>query len=285
MISDILIVLSLILFWALVGFVCFRAFPCPEHLLPENTGKKRTKAYFNYYGNYVSILHAFATFGLTLYLILTEGVTIGQDNTSLGSFVLYNSLSYFIYDTLISEYYRYNTLPMTFHHLTTLGVVGFAVVLQKGANEVGIALLCAEISNPFNLAREILKHYKMENTKLFFLTSVTFASLYTVTRFIFVPLHMKIMYPGSTHIGIKLLAATVWFISWHWLFVIINLLCKEVRDFLKKYESKSNFWGGLYSFVTQLRKNKIFMAAFYATAAFLSYGTLYMVHPRDQVTA
>lgn len=72
MISDIFTVLSLILFWALVSTVCFRVFPCPEALQPSQNKGKKTKNYYNYYGNYVSICHAVMTalLGMTYYLPL-----------------------------------------------------------------------------------------------------------------------------------------------------------------------------------------------------------------------
>jgi len=75
--------------------------------------------------------------------------------------------------------------------------------------------------------------------------------------------------------------ALVWFVSWHWLFVIFNFAVKEIKVFSESNQKKNdrnNIWGSLYLVLSSLRKNKTFLIAFYVGAAWLSFGTLYLSH-------
>jgi len=280
MLSDILLIIGLLIFWTLVSSICFRVFPCPEQLKPKNTGNRKSKAYYDYYGNYVSIAHAIITFILSTYAFIKEGITVGEDNTPAINLVLYNSFAYFVYDTAVSEYYRYNTLPMTVHHITAVSITLASILLQNSGNEIVTCLMMAELNNPFNLSREIMKRFSMENTKIYFYMSLTFAILFVITRFICVPILLTMYYPGRTHIVVKLLAAMMWFVSWHWLFAILNLASKEIKNFAKKtdHTTTSRVLEVFYSFMVNCRKKKAFLGSYYLTAFFLCYGTLYMTH-------
>jgi hypothetical protein len=283
MASDYVILGGFVLAWVVISRICFTVFSCPDHLKPKNNGGKKTKSYYDYYGNYVSIAHAVSAVILGFYAYHVEGVTFGTDNFGISKLVVYNSFAYFFYDTVISEYYGYNTLPMTLHHATVLIGTGMIIFYYKQcASEVSYSLAIIEISNPFNLGREILRHKKQENTKMYLNTSLIFTILFIVTRFLVFPFHLFKIYSFTSNLFIELLVAFIWFISWHWLFVIFNFALKEIKVFsersAKKDSAKANVIASSYSKLVGLRKNKLFLAGFYLSATALSFGTLALLH-------
>lgn len=278
---------GLVLAWTAVSKICFTIFDCPEHLKAKNNGGKKPKAYFDYYGNYVSIAHAISAVILGFYAYYAEGVTYGLENSGLSKLVVFNSFAYFLYDTIISEYYGYNTLPMSLHHATVL--IGTTMVIfwyQKYASEVSLTFAIVEISNPFNLLREILRHKKQDHGKQYLNVSLIFTILFIITRFLVLPFHLFKIYSFTHNLFIEILVGFIWFISWHWLFVIFNFALKEVKVFseksAKKDAAKSNIWTNSYSVLVGLRKNKVFLASFYLGALALSFGTLFVLHGSNQ---
>jgi hypothetical protein len=80
-----------------------------------------------------------------------------------------------------------------------------------------------------------------------------------------IPIYLAQLYPGRAHIAIKILASIVWFISWYWLFIIINLATKE---FKQRNTTEGGFSERAYAFFYKLRKNKLFLKGYYLIAAF-----------------
>ena len=102
MIFDISLVVGLFGFWALVSKLCFHLISCPEHLKPKEAGGKKTKHYYDYYGNFFSIAHALLTLvlgkinsippflmKLGTITLLVEEPSLGQKNSFLDNLVVY----------------------------------------------------------------------------------------------------------------------------------------------------------------------------------------------------
>lgn len=279
MLTDIPLYLGCFAFWLCVSKTCFTVFPCPDHLLPKNNKNKKTKAYYDYYGNYPSIVHAILAFIIGCYTLITEGLNLGETNSLLVKFVMIFSFTYFLYDTIISEYQRYNNTAMTIHHIVTLLITSYCLFKNSCGNEIIFALVSAEISNPFNLVREILRHHKRDGEALYLNCSLIFAALFIISRFGFVPWYLTHAYPGPTSFVIKFFAATVWFISWHWLFIILNFASKELKNVASKSDkSKGGFWGFFNSALTRMRKDKKIMFSFYGIAFTITYVPLVLLH-------
>jgi TLC domain. len=96
---------------------------------------------------------------------------------------------------------------MTFHHFAGIIVFGYSIYLQNSGSECVYAILLAEISNPFNLSREILKHFKEENTNKFHYVSLTFAVLFIITRYYY----LSFLNSGKIYHDSNLLSPTL---SW-----------------------------------------------------------------------
>jgi len=281
--DDLLLLGGLFVMWVGISRICFTVFACPEHLQPKNNKGKKTKTYYDYYGNYVSICHAIIAMTICGYALLKEGISFGIENTFMMKLAISNTLAYFIYDSLISEYYRYNTLPMTLHHVGALLAAGSVIYYNKSGSELALALVLAETSNPFNLTREILRHWKQENSKRYLNVSLIFASLFIISRFALFPLFLTHFYPTHSLLMVKITIAFVWFVSWHWLFIIFNFAVKELKNFVQREDKdsdKRNMWNTPYIILSRLRKNKAFLISFYLGAAWMSFGTLYLSHPQ-----
>ena len=271
--------------WLKISSLCFNNFSCPDHLDPKNNNGKKTKTYYDYYGNYVSICHAVISMILCTIVFVTEGLTFGQPNSLATKIAIYNSFAYFVYDTIISEIHRYNTLAMSLHHVGALICTGVPCFTGANGCELAVSLIIAEVSNPFNLYREILRHKKQDGSKQYLQTSLSFACFFILSRFIAFPIVLAQMYPSQSHLALKMAIALVWFVSWHWLFVIFNFAVKELKVFTDNNEKRpnvSNVWTTIYALLSSLRKNRTFLLAFYAGSFWLSFGTLYLSHTRRE---
>jgi len=279
--SDLCLLGGLFAMWVGIAKFCFAIFPCPDHLAKKDAKGKLSKTYYDYYGNYVSICHAVISILVCGFVVLKEGISFGAENTFAVKVAIYNTMAYFIYDSVISEYYGYNALPMTLHHVGALVGTGAVFVSGTSGMELALALCFAEISNPFNLSREILKHYKKESSKLYFQLSISFVSLFIVARFVVFPFIIAAMYPSATNLVLKITLGFVWFISWHWLFIIFNFALKEIKKAIDKSGAKggkASAMNDLYATLSGLRKNKTFLFSYYLVAGWLSLGTLYFAH-------
>jgi len=265
--------------YTVAGYAFKAGVGCPKDLDPINNNGKKSKHYYDYYGNYTSITHAVLGFFLSSYVLLSEGVTFGEPTTTKASFALAHSMGYFIYDTIQSEYHRYNALAMTFHHIAALLIFGTGLWTNKYGNECIMIVCMGEVSNPFNLYREILKWYKEENTDAYHYTSVIFAITFILARFVIGTVWIANFYYGKTDFGFKFFATMLWYVSWHWLFIIINMATKEFKQRASKSAKNSGFWDNAYAAFFKLRKSKKFTISYYLVTAILTFGMLVIAHP------
>jgi len=112
--------------------------------------------------------------------------------------------------------------------------------------------------------------------------SIGFILTFVGCRFIVAPFYIAELYAAPTLISFKLMIALVWFVSFHWLFMIINFGVKALRDALEgdAKSGKSGAFTTAYAILTKLRKNKAFMTSYYLGTAWLSFGTLYLAHSK-----
>jgi len=281
--ADFLLLGALIAPYLVMSQLSFKYIPCPEHLKPANNKDKRTREYFDYYGNFFPFFHAVSSVILSALVLCIEGMSYNAPTTPFMKVVIYNSLAYFISDMIIAIYYGYMSGALFCHHIGSILAMATVFITQAGGAEVAVGILLAESSNPCNLSREILKHWKQEKTQLYFLMSVGFILFFVGARFFVFPFYMIALYPSPSHIAIKLMIAFVWFVSWHWLFIIVNFGVKALKDAFDGdgKSGKPNVWRTPYAVLGKLRKNKPFLAAYYLSTAWLSFGTLYLAHGKS----
>jgi len=182
----------------------------------------------------------------------------------------------FIHDTIASTLLGYLTGAMAFHHLASFLVTFSVFYLQSCGSEVATGIFLAELSNPCNLTREILKHFKLDKTKLYMFLSFGFAGIFAIARFVILPFFLAALYPAPTHLAVKIMAGLIWFVSWHWLFIIFGFALKAIKE--ATANGKPNGWTTAYAAFSKARKNKVFLASYYLGAAWLSFGTIYLAH-------
>jgi hypothetical protein len=280
MLSDSLLLGSLLGVYFTFSKLSFSNIECPEHLQPKNTKDRRTKEYFDYYGNYLSMVHAYSSLLLTAYVLLTEEFVFNAPSTFAMKVAIYNSLAYFTSDLIISIYYGYMNAPLALHHVGSIVCTLTVFIAQAGGHETAVGIFLAELSNPCNLTREVLKYFKKDKTQLYGLMSVGFIASFVIARFVIIPLFLVQLYPSNSLLIIKFMFATVWFVSWHWLFIIVNFGLKAIKD-AKDAEGKNDKNATIYkvyAIVSKLRKNKAFLASYYLGTTWLSFGTLYLAH-------
>jgi len=275
--EDFQLVGVLLAIYAAIYQISFRL-PCPEQLQPKNNKDKKTREYYDYYGNYIALSHAISSLLLSAYAFSAESLTFNAPTTFATKLVAYNSLAYFIHDTLACAYYGTLNLAMGLHHVASLLVTSTVFYLQASGSEVAVGLLLAEISNPFNLTREILKYFKRDKTSLYQFLSFGFAGVFVIGRFTILPFFLAALYPSSTHLSVKIMAGFIWFVSWHWLFVIFGFALKAIKE--GAANGKPNGWTTAYAMFSRARKSKPFLATYYLGSAWLSFGTLYLAHSK-----
>jgi hypothetical protein len=277
MLADSLLLGSLTALYFAVSKLSFAYIPCPEQLQPKNTKGKRTKEYFDYYGNYISMVHAYSSLLLTAYVLLAEEFAFNAPSTPAMKVAIYNSLAYFSSDMIISIVYGYMSAPLALHHIGSILCTGTVFFVQAGGSEVALGIFLAELSNPCNLTREVLKYFKKDKTQLYQLMCVGFIGTFVIARFFIIPLFLAKLYPSSSLLAIKFMFALVWFVSWHWLFIIVNFGIKAAKDSLDASVKTSPILTAS-AIMSKLRKNKVFLASYYLGTAWLSFGTLYLAH-------
>jgi hypothetical protein len=191
---------------------------------------------------------------------------------------IYNTLAYFIQETILGIICGYLTIPLFIHHLASAVVAGSVFYLQSCGSEVAVGIFLAELSNPFNLSREILRYFKRENTKLYLQASMGFVITFIIARFFVLPFFLAAMYPAATHLSVKIMAGAIWFVSFHWLFIIIGFAMKAFKELGGDGKDKPNVWLKPYIIFSKLRKNPAFLVAYYLGSAWLSFGTIYLAH-------
>jgi hypothetical protein len=275
--EDFLLLGALVGVYAVFSRASF-SFPCPPKLQPQNNNGKKTSEYYNYYGNYISMFHAITSIILSGFALATEGITYNAPTTFTMKVAIYNSLAYFIHDTLMGVICGYLTVPLLLHHIASTTVAGSVFYLQSCGSEVAVGIFLAEASNPCNLSRDILKYFNKDKSKLYFQLSLGFAGTFVLARFMILPIFLGNMYPAATHLSVKIMAGLIWFVSWHWLFIIFGFALKAFKEAADNGKDKPNFWLQPYTIFSKLRKNTGFLGAYYLGAAWLSFGTLYLAH-------
>jgi hypothetical protein len=275
--NDYLVLGALIAVYVKISGLIMAKIACPEHLHPRNTKDKKTREYFDFYGNYFSMVHAISSLILSSIALYNEGLVFNAPLTSWTmKFVAYNSLAYFISDTILAIYYGYLDTAMVVHHVASVICSGTVFFSQSCGSEQALGLIIGESSNPFNLYRETLKYHKLDKSKLYFQMSIGFILTFVICRFVIAPYYIAQLYAAPTLLPIKAMIALVWFVSFHWLFMILNFGIKAVRDAVEP--GKPGVWTTAYAILTKLRKNKAFMSAYYLGTGWLSFGTLYLAH-------
>lgn len=173
------------LFLLLIGTVGWTLFYCIIHQLPINH-HRGSKATLDTKNRIVSIVHASVLFLLSVFdYYYHHRDNCGSPNTEFQNDILMFSTSYFIYDILISIYFKILDSGMLYHHLFVIFSMYSGMLFNNSAEEMIRAMISAEVSNPIMHIRKILSNSGMKETKLHLFLEYIYFVLYIGSRMIF----------------------------------------------------------------------------------------------------
>jgi len=170
---------------------------------------------------------------------------------------------------------------MLIHHFVVITILLHTVVTGVGANELLGGFAVAEVSNPCNLGRNQLKFHDMDDTNVSRVVGGIFSITFFIARFIVFPMYFAEMVLSTSTLFMKFIAASLWFVSWHWLLMIVNLMVKALYDLGSNGKSSEPRKGGiawLYGVLKAMRGNKVFLGTYYAIAGLTCYVPLAVFH-------
>jgi len=149
------------------------------------------------------------------------------------------AVGYFVADSIYCQLYTNADKLMHLHHVLAVVPLLYALLTESHANEVGLAFLILEMTNPLLHLRFFLLAAGKKGSFILFLEELTFFSLFIFLRIV----------AGSWMAYGVITSETVndtmkyCCISFHLLDVVWGLMmCQSVMKLYKKYQSKSYKW-------------------------------------------
>jgi hypothetical protein len=91
-------------------------------------------------------------------------------------------------------------------------------------------VIVTELSNPFMQIRFILKSRKEDNTWLYKKIEEAFAMVFIFNRLIVGTFVNYNMWAAKISIGIKLAVSAIYYVGLYWVFAILSLIAKKMRE-------------------------------------------------------
>lgn len=191
------------------------------------------------------------------------------------------SVTYFFYDFIIEAWLGVLDIPTMIHHIIVVIFGASFIWNEGGAFEQNLCLLLGEISNPFLIARTLLKLSGRKETTFYTVMEAIFAATWLAVRLILAPL-IYAYYVGFESIPLfqKLGVSSIIFVSCHWNIQILSMMFK------KGYESYGFGWcEPIYYWMNEMymgkgrggrRKKIVYLVAFILIYAipFVRYGLI-----------
>jgi hypothetical protein len=220
-------VLYCTVFYTTLCFLFHKFLKPPEALV----GKEKEAAYWDYFGQHVSIVHSLISSFLALaYYFGTGGVRYDEDYNQTTINIFGHSIGYFLYDLLYGEVSQVHDNAMRGHHVGVL--VGGLILYSDsvGGSAVSICLLVTETVNPCILSRHILKAQGKEGTRAFQIVETLMVVCFTITRIPLASLVILNMWISPIGLPVKLCASGIYGIGMQWVFIITYKLTKIMRE-------------------------------------------------------
>ena len=262
---DTLIVsLVFLLVFVCLYFILFKVLKIPDSIRDENSHDKTLRAFWEYTGNYVSLIHAIISIGLGSYIIFSYELSYFAKNRSVEVNILAVSFAYFVVDTIIGLSFGFNDIAMLAHHFMSIVMIGYPILKGQYANIMIWGLIMGEISNPFMLTWKNLKtEGKKEISTVF---GILFAIIFILFRTYFLGTIAWPLFSLKVTLILKLSTGGLWFLSLHWVWIIINSFTKEMYN-----STKNKVFGSILRFLTILRKSIIFKVLFYSLLFYICF--------------
>ena len=224
----------------------------PKKLQQIEDEKKRKIAIANYYGNFLSLAHAFFMISLSLNCLSLNPLVGSREFSGSELLLIKASFGYFVLDTLLGVQGGFNDLWMNIHHVVIFVCFLQALYYNNCAVELLLALLVGELTNPFNILRQIFEVLEQPSK------SSEMGKYFVV---LFVPLRgvvstllgrWTIMNPDLNYV-LKVTVSSMLFVGFVWIWKIVNLGVKQLAT-----ENPSNqSFQKVYAFFKSIRKYEI----------------------------
>ena len=228
-----------------------------------SNAKDKVKDTHLYYSYFPAAVHAIVSTILVFIKLYYEGLNDGNLPSVFSKIIVAQSLGYFIHDTVKSEIFSLNELPMRIHHLSCL--VGFSNGLTRiyGPSELCNGLLIAEFSNLFLTNRSFMKYLNLKSNVLYLINEALFAFAFIIMRIFIGPIYTtNLFYYANTPFITKLFGFMLNFISIIWVAEILSTIGMK---FTMNAKSKL---GIIYrKFAIGVKKSPLIFACFFGVIA------------------
>lgn len=154
--------------------------------------------------------------------------------------MIYHSLAYFTYDSIIEIYYGTSDFLTDMHHFLVVGGTLFHLNTKFTGFEYSMTHLLAEISNPSLVLRTIFKIFGIRSGMIYHLNEYFFAISFVTLRLFATPVWMYFLYEAHNAVYIhKICTSLVMFIQTFWCYRILQITCNTL---LKKDDESKGFW-------------------------------------------
>lgn len=121
----------------------------PRKIAAMTDKNKARSTHAEFISSITAFAHAVASFALSLYILMEDGITKHQKNTFPETALLSLSAGYFFSDTITGIIYEFNNKMMNAHHVLVIVNVLYIFEYRQYANITVAALFASEASNPF----------------------------------------------------------------------------------------------------------------------------------------
>lgn len=130
-----------------------KAAPEPQKLVKDKWVKMSEPDFSLHYLEWVSFTHACLSLIFGAIAIYKDGFNFNAKTTVWEYIVICNSLSYFIYDTIVEFYYKTFDTGTLAHHIATISICSLSAYDSYGGSAMMVGLFYAEMSGPFYQVR------------------------------------------------------------------------------------------------------------------------------------
>jgi len=272
-------------FWLLVTYIwpLLISYNQETNLSSSMKEKRHWSQPYNYYFRYTCLLHSTFLIIMGLYTLYENGLTFGVPYSDLGVFGAKLSLCFYLVDLVRREYFRDNVIDnpgrKRFHHTVVIIMIISSLFPVAYTHQLFFATLTAEVSAPFRLLRELLKFHGEEGSKLHKDLGFGFAFSFIVPRIILSPMIVNQFYGSIKSVIVKSLYSLMIFYAWHLMFVMINWCAKTLQENSELSEGigTETYSGMIHKFLTNVRKNSVFMGVYYLFGGVFSFGPLLLL--------
>lgn len=136
---------------------------------------------------------------------------------------------------IYAEVYGIHDNAMRFHHISTIsGGTALYLANKGGSTAVSklniVCVIVTELSNPFMQIRLILKARKENNTWLYKKIEEAFGMVFIFNRLVIGTFVNYNMWAANIGIGIKIAVSSIYYVGLYWVFAILSLFAKKMRQ-------------------------------------------------------